>query len=571
MSGVTGALRRLLKRSIRLRRLVYRARVSTYAHPRWRPIIARERAAWDAARARTADGPRILIATGVGGHPYAVTLESLLAVALTLRGADVHFLLCDEALPACELAETSWFPDHRTFVRRGPRAGLCAACYRPARAALAPLGLPIHRYGEFLTADDVRRIDRLVEDLDPAEMEKLVVDGVAVGEHAKAGALRFYARGTLDGEPHAEGVLRRYLRAALVTSAVADRLLATERFDCAVFQHGIYVPQGLMGEVARRRGVRVVNWNVAFRKRRFLWSHRDTYHRTMMTEPAANWEHLALTPELERGLLDYLKSRWQGSRDWIFFHERPIEDAGAIVASLGLDPAKPCIGMLTNVMWDAQIHYPANAFPSMLDWAIETIAYFAKRPDLQLLIRVHPAEIRGTLPSRQPIVAEITKAFGTLPPNVFVIAPGAPISTYAAMLRCDAVIIFGTKTGVELTSLGVPVIVAGEAWIRGKGIAMDAASRDDYFRLLDRLPLGRRLPEATVRRARAYAYHFFFRRMVPVERVRPTDGWPLLALDLASLDDCRPGRSPGLDVVCRGILEGVEFIYPEEQGLPGVG
>ena len=29
---------------------------------------------------------------------------------------------------------------------------------------------------------------------------------------------------------------------------------------------------------------------------------------------------------------------------------------------------KPVIGLLTNVFWDAQLHYRANAFKDMLDW-----------------------------------------------------------------------------------------------------------------------------------------------------------------------------------------------------------
>ena len=59
--------------------------------------------------------------------------------------------------------------------------------------------------------------------------------------------------------------------------------------------------------------------------------------------------------------------------------------------------------------WDAQLHYPANAFPNMLEWLVQTCEYFATRPDLQLLIRVHPAEISGFPPSRQPILAELRK------------------------------------------------------------------------------------------------------------------------------------------------------------------
>ena len=112
---------------------------------------------------------------------------------------------------------------------------------------------------------------------------------------------------------------------------------------------------------------------------------------------------------------------------------------------------------------------------------------------------------------------EINNAFPTLPENVFIIPPESRISTYAAMLQCNAVIIFGTKTGVELTSMGIPVIVAGEAWIRNKGITLDAGSIKEYFDLLAGLPLSTRLDDATIERARKYAFHFFFRRMIPLE------------------------------------------------------
>jgi hypothetical protein len=112
-----------------------------------------------------------------------------------------------------------------------------------------------------------------------------------------------------------------------------------------------------------------------------------------------------------------------------------------------VDFANPFIGMLTNVIWDAQLHYPANAFPHMLAWILQTIDYFVRRPELQLLIRVHPAEIRGTVPSRQLVVDEIKKAFPDLPENVFIIPPESQVSTYAAMMPCNAVIIYGTKTG----------------------------------------------------------------------------------------------------------------------------
>ena len=122
-------------------------------------------------------------------------------------------------------------------------------------------------------------------------------------------------------------------------------------------------------------------------------------------------------------------------------------------------------------------------------------------------------------------------------------------------LQCDSVIIFGTKTGVELTSFGIPVIVAGEAWIRNKGVTKDASSVEEYLQFLDELPLGQRMDEATTARARRYAYHFFFRRMIPLNMMEPTGGWPPYQVAIDSLNALRPGADAGLDVICQGILQ----------------
>lgn len=541
--------------------------------PDWQRIISADLAAWVETRTR-ADGPYVLIATGGGGHPAVTPLEGMLGVALTLRGARVHFLLCDGLLPACLQAMNFLWRDSAAFARHGPRA-LCRSCYRAGFNSYAPLGLPIHCYGDLVTPEEQAQARETAYSLPTQAIKNYAIDGLAIGEHAVAGTLRYFATGDLNGEPYGEQVARRYLEASLLSAFAVRRLVHQYPFQSAVFHHGIYVPQGVVGEVCRQAGIGVVNWVPAYRTSSFIFSHDDTYHHTLMTEPTVLWEHLPWSEDLENETLDYLKSRWQGTRDWIYFHEQPQEDLQLIQAETGIRFNKPTIGLLTNVMWDAQLHYPANAFPNMLDWVLKTIAYFAKRPDLQLLIRIHPAELRGSIPSRQPILREIQRVFGVIPSNVFIIHPESNISTYAAMLQCDSVIIYGTKTGVELTSLGIPVIVAGEAWIRGKGLTVDVDSAETYFEILDTLPRGRRLDTATVRRARMYAYHFFFRRMIPLGFVTKTLsspqnvwGWWPYTLQIARIDALAPGRDRGLDTICDGILQGTPFVYPAEQITP---
>jgi hypothetical protein len=491
--------------------------------------------------------------------------ESTLAAALALRDVDVEIVLCDGVLPGCLQAEHRSVPDPRIVAERRLQDAICRSCLSRGRAMFEPLGLKIHYLGDLVSSQEREAARNQAEAIPAEDIPGFGMDGLRIGEHARAGALRYFARGDLAGEVHGGAVLRRYFEASLVSASAYRQLLRDGRFDTAVFHHGLYVPQGIVGEVCRSSGVRVVNWVVAYRANSFILSHGDTYHHTLMSEPASEWETMAWGDRQRSEIDAYLKSRWHGGRDWIGFHEAPSEDMRALTAKAGLDLSKPIVGMLTNVVWDAQLHYPTNAFSGILEWTLGTIGYFARRPDLQLLIRIHPAEIRGTIPSRQPIAGEIYRRFPSLPPNIFVIPPESNISTYAAMELCDSVLIYGTKMGVELTAVGIPTVVAGEAWIKNKGLTLDAATPADYFAILDQLPLEKRLDPEAVDRAKKYAYHFFFRRMIPLAFMQPNRSSLLYDLAIRSADDLLPGRDVALDVICNGVLEGRPFVFPAEE------
>lgn len=536
-------------------------------HPQWDRLIEGEARLWERALAASKRGLRVLIANSVPCFPNSTMLESLLGVALTLRNAQVHMLICDGVLPACLNLKYS--------PARGPDAirdgswkkhkNSCARC-RTNTPVFTKLGLPVHYYSQYLQPDDLDSQAELADRFPLAEISGYRRDGLAIGEHAYAGCLRYYASGNLEREPGNEIVLRRYFLASLLTARVMENLLDRYSYDVAVFHHGIYVPQGIVGEVCRARGIRVVNWNPAYRRRCFIFSHGDTYHHTLLDESVDDWKSMQFGQAQEREINDYLQSRWSGSQDWIWFHDTPDARDETLVKETGLDLAKPVIGLLTNVMWDAQLHYRANAFPTMLDWLIKTIRYFERRPEIQLLIRIHPAELRGLLPSRQMVLDEIRRVYPQLPANVFIIPPDSNVNTYTAMLKCNAVIIYGTKTGVELTSMGVPVIVAGEAWIRNKGLTTDASSEEDYFRILNGLPLmDSRQPAERIREARKYAYHFFLRRMIPLESIEPVEDKVPYRIKVDSLTSLLPGADRGMDVISEGILHGAPFIYPHEE------
>ena len=546
-------------------RIAYRVlRASTRGYPRWNDFIENTPDDWPPEPSIEGSGKNILMATSVGSHLAVNAVDSCIAAALTLRGNNVHALLCDRDLPACLACEAGWYSNDGEFAQRGPRKSVCIGCFKPSARMFDTLGIPVRSYGQMLNEKDRKDATSIAESLPFDCISSFKDDGIALGEHAMAGALRYFAKGSLEDEPHAEAILRRYFEAAILTLRATKKILSDLSIDVVVAHHGIYVPQGIIAETARSMGVRVVTWNPAYRKKCFIFSHDTTYHHTMMDEPVSLWEGVHLTPELLEKTRSYLAGRAIGKDDWIWFHDRPEFSGGQALRELGVKSELPVIGLLTNVIWDAQLHYRPNAFPTMTRWLLDSIEYFANRPEMQLVIRVHPAERTGAIKSRETVEEIITRAFPKLPDNVFVIGSANPVSTYAIIPHFNAALIYGTKTGIEITCMGKPVIVAGEAWIRGKQLTKDASSPEEYFEFLNELPYSGELDEDTIHRGFKYAFHFFFRRMIPLDFMEPLSGWPPYRVNLSSMDDLRPGRYKGLDVICEGIESGAQFIYPAE-------
>ena len=297
-----------------------------------------------------------------GGHPACIGIESLIAVALSLRGAEVHILLCDGVLPICLECSADQFPDMQKFLAEGPQTSLCNGCYSQGLTAFEPTTLPIRRLSQYINEADREAARTSASELTLKDLPKLMQNGVGIGEHVMAASLRFFATGDLALEKYGLEIGRKYVEAAYLSKVAAERLYDEEGYDSVFLNHGIYVPHGLVKEVAEKRGSRTSVWWLAAKERSFHLNHKDTGVFTMDHEPTAIWENMRWSEAAETELMDYLASRWTGCRDWIYhgMHEGSQPDVKALAEEFKIDFSKPTIGMLTNVIWDAALFYPAN-------------------------------------------------------------------------------------------------------------------------------------------------------------------------------------------------------------------
>jgi hypothetical protein len=469
----------------------------------------------------------ILIASTIGDNLNVIALDLVLGIALKSRGHNVYFLLCNKALPACMNCELNKYQSIEEFDAVGA-SKLCNNCFKTGTQILNNLSLPIIQIE--------KRNYKIAKEWD--------------AEIANSGAKRFLAIGRIYNNTDYEKVLKRYFDASQVLNGQMESIYKKYGIDTVIAHHGIYVPQANIVRESREQNLEVITWTQSYRKQTFIFSRGDTYHKTLVESTE---EIAPITLQQEKEIENYLLSRDLGKNDWIRFGISSKETSKNIF----IGDNKRKVLLLTNVSWDAQLHYKSRIFFDMHDWIEQTIKWFVKHPELDLIIRIHPAEITGKIKSRDPILDYIDKTFSNLPKNIVIVGPNSKVSTYSLMEQCELGLIFATKAGIELAALGIPIIVAGESWIRGRGLSNDPKSDIEYFDLLKNFSQSSALLHKNPKAALAFAYYFFYRISIPIKSIKALNRYPYL----------RPNIQSNWDKSDYGLLKVVEAIETNSKNI----
>jgi hypothetical protein len=312
-------------------------------------------------------------------------------------------------------------------------------------------------------------------------------------------------------------------------------------------------------DLARRRGIHVVTWDgSATHPDGLTFSHDLPATEVPLDEAWLEASRRELRAEEIQELNAYLRS-WSQSENTPFpYNPTPLEDAGAIKELLGIRSASRVVVAYTNTAWDIAVIDRDVGFDSMFDWLFSLVDYAAGHPEVDLVVRAHPAETRVPvqLRSRSPVGPEIKKRYRPLPDNVRLVDGDSPISSYALSRLAHVNVFYATRLGLELALNGIEPWIAGDVTYRGKGFTLDLESRDHMYELLDAGAVCRVLSADEVSLAQRFAHLWFFRAVVRLPLLRTPDK----QLRLESFRQLGPGGDAVLDRLCDAIVSRRSFI-----------
>lgn len=296
----------------------------------------------------------------------------------------------------------------------------------------------------------------------------------------------------------------RRMKTYLDTSAV-DRLI--------LYNAGL-VEYGVLFDSARAAGIAVVEWEqsqhvaadymIAVNRR-----HGDLDMRSLWAADAG----APMTDARRARVAAWLMERGRG--DWRLLRPRRrhhADDASrALLAKLDLDPDKPTAAMFPNITWDTTTLDREVAFASVGDWAVRTVAFFADRPQWQLVVRTHPVEASV---SEEFIGQILRQRWPRLPDNVRIVETPEGQFSYRLLGAVQLGLYYTGTPGLEMAMMGINAVTGARPPFAGYGFTREAASAETYFAMIEQGfddPAGSAVTEEAMERAWRFAELYLIR------------------------------------------------------------
>lgn len=467
------------------------------------------------------EGGVVLFFTPEAGVVPHLAAQCILGRSLQERGHRVLFTRCFELYPRCPVMDMYAlpYPPLAKVVE-----DVCLRCASSSFSMLTEYGLDAIDLRPFGTPEDKARARAAVADA-PADLREFTFEGFPFG--LLCGMDLALATKTSQFETVEPGIRTawlQYIESSLLSYLMIDalcRAVPVRRIvhhnDYSLLLGGRLAAEkhGAVGYSTLHAGHRSVD-------RRYVLIRSEPAYAVLHKQGAAwpNWRDLPLSPAQTAEVAEDLLARFGGHGSHMF---SPAKSVGTedVRAEMGLPADKTLLVAYTSSLDESvairmtlkalgrEFPDPPQPFPDQIAWLQALADRVGTRDDLYLVVRIHPREGVKKRAGVSQHLRRLRDAFDTPLPNVRIVWPDEPVSSYDLAEAADVALFSWSTIGSELARLGVPALASthGISPFPQDDFLEWGATPAEYFTKLDGL-LNR--PASLETLARAFRWYHLF-------------------------------------------------------------
>lgn len=486
--------------------------------------------------------------TRISGLSLNAAFAMLIGWSLRLQGARVVNFICKRGLSRCVLGT------NQDNILQSPPCEKCLA-----QSAVIYDRSEVQEFEYSPNAELMQKIQHA----DLLTLRDFRFEGIPLGELCLPAMRWILRRHHLEDNRPTRHLYRHYVSSAYQVARQFKQLIEKVRLHSVLVFNGMLYPEAAARWVAQAYNLPVYTYEVGLSPFSVFITKGDA-----TAYPVDISDDFQLNSEQNQQLDDYLSKRFKGDFSMAgvqFWPEMKGLDQKLVAK---INSFKQVVPIFTNVIFDTSQPHANVIFPHMFAWLDDVLAVIKKHPETLFVIRAHPDESRPGKTSRESVAKWVRDRHADELPNVVFISPEEYFSSYEMIQRAKFVMIFNSTIGLEASILGAPVLCAGKARFTQLNAVHFPTSREAYLTKLDQMLAAENVqaPVEHKHNARRFLYYQLFRTSLPFTRFLEPDGiWPgFVCLQDFSWQDLLPEKSTTLKVISEGLLQGKDFLLPEE-------
>jgi hypothetical protein len=246
-------------------------------------------------------------------------------------------------------------------------------------------------------------------------------------------------------------------------------------FDIALIHSPEYGSNNCFATIAAQHGSKIYairsSWNLAEMNSSVVlhdWNFKPHTHVALRNWPG--WEHIQPSKADLRRVRAHIQALQEAKSPFVYSPpSRSSSSPQETRELLGIKDEKPTILLSINstdeIMAGKTIghglatNYPGAVFNSQFDWVSQTIDWISKKPDINLVVRLHPRDLPN---KREKVLSEQhsvwRRLLSQLPPNVYLNDPSQELS-FGQVCGISSVVSTGwSSTAFEAMLMNRPVV-----------------------------------------------------------------------------------------------------------------